>query len=324
MSAGADHAKVHPAHHEKHKIDPAMIPNRRQQLLDLFALIDSDHSGTIEFKELCAMVKLVKSDAKDADVAKQFRELDQSKDGKVQKEEFVKAYLEHFKADTDVHFYERMQHTSKFLRRKPKLASVFVHFDEDKSGFLDRGELYRMVRLSKPRFTNDDLTELFKKIDTNHDNKISKDEFVLYYFNLFFAADDDEFDVRVEEAMQGRRKVKLQILYNTLDEDGNGSLDLNEFGRMLRVFSKESNVVKAEDVLDTLVKIDADHNRKVDYSEWLTYMNALFATMDDRQFYRTIGRFQRAVQAERAARRGAPAPTAHQPHLPTAGAKTNA
>jgi Ca2+-binding EF-hand superfamily protein len=289
-------------------------------LTDLFALIDTDHSGTIEFKELLAMVKLVKTDAKDADIAKQFRELDQSKDGKLQKEEFVKAYLDHFKADNEVHFYERMQHTARFLRRKPKLGAVFAHFDEDKSGSLDRGELYRMVKLSKPAFTNSDLTELFKKIDTDHDHKISKDEFVLYYFNLFFAADDDEFEVRVEEAIQGRRKVKLQILFNTLDESGTGVLGLNEFGHMLRLFSKESTVVKSDDVLDTLVKIDADHNRKVDYTEWLTYMNSLFATMDDRQFYRTIGRFQRAVESERTARRGVPAPTAHQPHLPTAGA----
>jgi len=304
-----------------------MLPNRRQQLNDLFALIDADHSGTIEFKELLGMVKLVKPDAKDADIAKQFRDLDQSKDGKLQKDEFVKAYMEHFKADTDVHFYERMQHTTRFLRRKPKLASVFAHFDEDKSGFLDRGELYRMVKLSKPRFTNDDLTALFQKIDTNHDNKISKDEFVLYYFNLFFAADDDEFDVRVEEALQGRRKVKLQILFNTLDEDGNGTLDLNEFGRMLRVFANESKLVKGDDILDTLVKIDRDHNRKVDYNEWLAYMTSLFATMDDRIFYKTLSKFQRAVQQEREARRKTGS-TAHQPHLPpaaaAAGAKTNA
>jgi len=272
------------------------------------------------------MVKLVKPDAKDADIAKQFRDLDQSKDGKIQKDEFFKAYMEHFKSDTDIHFYERMQHTTKFMRRKPKLAAVFVHFDEDKSGFLDRGELYRMVRLSKQNFTNEDLTELFKKIDTNHDNKISKDEFVLYYFNLFFAADDAEFDVRVEEAMQGRRKVKLQILFNTLDEDGNGTLDLNEFGRMLRLFSTESKLVKSDDILDTLVKIDRDHNRKVDYNEWMAYMNSLFATMDDRIFYATLSKLQRAVQTDREARRKTGSTTAHQPHLPTpaAGAKTNA
>jgi Ca2+-binding EF-hand superfamily protein len=258
------------------------------------------------------MVKLVRPDSKDADIAKQFRELDQSKDGKLQKEEFVKSYTEHFKADSDIHFYERMQHTARFLRRKPKLANVFAHFDNDKSGFLDHGELYRMVRLSKPRFTNDELKALYSKIDTNHDNKIDKNEFVLYYFNLFFGENDEEFETRVEEAMQGRRKVKMQTLFNQLDEDGNGSLDLNEFGRMLRIFSQQAkDVVKSDDILDTMVKIDRDHNRKVDYKEWLEYMNGLFASMDDRAFYRTITRFSTAVRTERETRRGVTTSTVH-------------
>jgi len=137
---------------------------------------------------------------------------------------------------------------------------------------------------------------------------------VLYYFNLFFGENDEEFDTRVEEAMQGRRKVKLQTLFNMLDEDGNGALDLNEFGRMLRIFSSQAkDVVKSDDILETMVKIDRDHNRKVDYKEWLEYMNGLFATMDDRSFYRTVAKFTTAVRNERETRRKTGASTVHTP-----------
>jgi len=272
----------------------ATLPARKQQVDELFALIDADKSGTIEVKELKAMVKLVKPDLSDADVAKQFHALDESKDGKIQKAEFSHHYLDQFKTDSDKKFYERIQYTKKFLTRKPKLAEVFDTFDSDKSKFLSRGEVFRMVRLSKPKFTNEDLTHLFNTMDANHDHKVSKDEFVLYYFTLFFNESDGEFFERVEEAFQGRRKVKLQMLFNMYDLDGNGSLDLNEFSLMLKLNGRK--FVSADDVLNTLIKIDKDHNRKVDFNEWMDYMGGLCAHMDDKHFNKAVNNMITAAQ----------------------------
>jgi len=282
----------------------ALLPPRRQQLDDLFALIDTDRSGTIEYRELVAMVRLVRPDAKDEDVQKQFHSLDLSKDGRVQKEEFVKSYLDHFKTDNEQQFYDRMHFTKKFLKRKPKLATVFDTFDSDHNGFLDRGEIYRMVKLSKPRFTNDELNELFKKMDTDHDHKVSKTEFVLYYFHLFFNESDADFEQRVEEAFQGRRRVKLQVVFNAYDLDANGFLDLNEFSLMLKMNGRK--FVSAEDILDTLVKIDRDHNRKVDFKEWSEYMNGLIAPMDDRQFNKAVHNMLGAARGDKKTAAAAP------------------
>jgi len=158
-----------------------------------------------------------------------------------------------------------------------------------------------MVRLSKPKFTNDDLTALFDKMDVNHDKKVSRDEFILYYFTLFLNETDSEFAERVEEAFQGRRKVKLQVLFNMYDLDGNGSLDLNEFALMLRMNGRK--VMSAEAVLDTLIKIDKDHNRKVDFSEWMDYMGTVIATMDDKTFNKAVNSMMSAASEGKEAKK---------------------
>lgn len=69
--------------------------------------------------------------------------------------------------------------------RKPTLQEVFQRFDINKTGVLDSDELFRMVQLSKPEFTKQELVALLKKIDTNHDDKVQCSEFVSYYFHLF-------------------------------------------------------------------------------------------------------------------------------------------
>lgn len=263
-----------------------LLPSRKAQCDEIFALIDTDKSGTVSLKEMKAMIRLVRPDLKDEDVSKQFHDLDKSKDGRIQADEFAKHYLEQFKGDSEKQFYERMQITKKFLTRKPRLADVFETFDTDHSGTLTKGEMFRMIKLSKPKFTNEDLNALFTKMDTNQDHKISRDEFIMYYFTLFFNETEAEFNERVEEAFQGRRKVKLQLLFNMYDLDGNGYLDLNEFALMLRLNGRK--FVSADTVLDTLIKVDKDHNRRVDFSEWMDYMGTLCAQMDDKFFNKAV------------------------------------
>jgi len=181
-----------------------------------------------------------------------------------------------------------------------------------------------MVRLSKPKFTNDELTALFNKMDTNHDHKVSKDEFVVYYFNLFFNETDSEFAERVEEAFQGRRKVKLQSLFNMYDLDGNGYLDLNEFALMLKLNGRK--FVSADVILDTLIKVDKDKNRRVDFNEWMDYMGSLCAQMDDVHFNKAINNMLTAAQkskedAKKLLQAGVSAASATATAVPAVGSK---
>jgi len=271
-----------------------VYPPRRQQCDELFGLIDSDKSGAIELKELKQMVQLINPGLSETAIAAQFTALDASKDGRVSREEFSKHFVDGFKSDDEKKYYERMQYTKRFLTRKPRLGAVFDTFDIEKAGFLSYGELVRMIRLSKPKFTNADLQTLFNKMDINHDNRVSRDEFIMYYFTLFFSETDGDFEDRIEEVFQGRRKVKLQMLFNMYDTDGNGTLDLSEFSRMLKLNGRK--FVSADVILDTLIKVDKNKNRKIEFSEWVDYMGTLCAHLDDVYFNKAVNNMMDAAQ----------------------------
>eukprot|EP00823_Brevimastigomonas_motovehiculus_P006445 TRINITY_DN5327_c0_g1_i1.p1 TRINITY_DN5327_c0_g1~~TRINITY_DN5327_c0_g1_i1.p1 ORF type:complete len:306 (-),score=93.63 TRINITY_DN5327_c0_g1_i1:90-977(-) len=275
----------------------ALLPTRKAQLQEIFALIDADKSGTVEVKELHTMLKLVKSDITAEEVRKVFGAIDKSKDGRIQGDEFIKDYMTHFSGDNDEKFHSRIEQTKKYLIRKPVLGKVFDHFDADKSGHMDKGELYRMVKLSKSKITNDELLALMKKIDTDNDKRISRDEFIQYFFQQFINDSPAEFEQRIEETLQGRRRVKLQTLFNFFDMDGNGELDVGEFALTLTMCGRK--FVPADEILDALVRIDKDKNRKVDFKEWMTYMGSLVGLMDDAAFNKMMTEMTTAVREYR-------------------------
>jgi len=259
-----------------------MLETRESALDGLFKLIDSDGSGTLELKELKRMIKLVSPQKSDEEIGKAFRALDDSKDGKLQKKEFVTHYLKEYEKDTDVHFHKRIEHLKRYLVRKPVLGKVFDKFDGDKSGSLDRGEIYRMVKLNRPHLTNDDVTSLMKEMDIDHDKKISKDEFVTYYFQVFNDASDKEFEARIEATFKGRRQVKLEQLFNMYDLDASGFLDVNEFMHFLTRNGRDT--IAADDAIKVIGKVDKSHDHKIQFDEWMEYMSHIFAKMDDDHF----------------------------------------
>jgi len=275
-----------------------LLPKRSQQVEELFNLLDTDKSGTLEVKELVQLMKVVDSHKSVDDIKKDFKFMDDSKDGKVQKTEFSKHYLDFHAKEGDNEFYQRVQRKIKFLERKPALAAVFDKFDHDKSGNLDKGEVYHMLKLSKFKVTNEEVVELMKKIDHDHDGKVVKDEFIRYFFHQYYADTEGQFKKHLDALSNGLRKVKLQMVFNAYDLDGNGALDMNEFGRMLRLNGRLEDVVSGDDILDVLLKIDSDHDRKVEFPEWLGFVSPLMVSMDDHAFNKWCHAFLKASKSD--------------------------
>jgi Ca2+-binding EF-hand superfamily protein len=258
------------------------LPDKDQQLFEVFAIVDADKSGHIDMNELFAMIRLIKPGSTKEELQKIFNTMDTTKDKKVSKEEFAGYFKDLFKADNPQEFFERISTTRRYLERKPALANVFDKFDVDRSGHLDKSEMFRMVKLCQPKATSDELTVLLKKLDTDNDEKISKIEFVGYYFKVFALDDDISFKERIETTFNGRRRVKLQSVFNGYDLNNDGVLDLAEFSNMLKMNGKK--FVTPEQIQETLVKIDKNKDKKVDFGEWMAYMEALIAYMDDEKF----------------------------------------
>ena len=67
----------------------------------------------------------------------------------------------------------------RLLFVESSLAEAFDFFDVDGSGFLERKELIELLKESEA-----DTSTLLQQIDTNNDEKISKQEFLDYFKQL--------------------------------------------------------------------------------------------------------------------------------------------
>lgn len=263
-----------------------MQATRDEQLGALFDSVDTDKSGVIEDVEMYAMIRLIHPETTYQQCKDMFAKVDTDMGNSVDRKEFIAHFTKKHAAADDKAFTATMTKTMKFVTRKPALAALFVHFDANKDGCLSMGEMYHMIKLSKPKVTNTELKELCGRMDTDKDGHVDCAEFVQYFFHQFQGDNDDEFAHRMDVSMRGLRVVKLNQVFDSYDKDGNGVLDVNEFTAMLRHNGKKH--VDASQVLDTLVKFDKNGDRKVDFKEFLESMSTMIALMDDKSFNKAI------------------------------------
>lgn len=263
-----------------------MLPSRDAQMGELFDIVDKDKSGLLEDKEVYALIKLVKPKTDFEGLKKHFSDIDVDMSNGLDKKEFSKYFIESFKDDDDTTFHKRTQMTKRYATRKPQLSEVFQAFDIDGNGNIDRGELYKMIVLCKPKFKNEDLTALMKEMDTDGNKKIDESEFVEYYFRLFTTDNDDEFADRITAMFHGRRRLKLRKVFDAFDFDANGVLSVKEFATMLKMNGRK--FVSADDIIDALIKFDVDDDRKITFPEWLANMTTMVSMMDDKTFNKAV------------------------------------
>eukprot|EP00435_Cladocopium_sp_Y103_P058273 s593_g20.t1 len=145
------------------------------------------------------------------------------------------------------------------LARKKELQNLFHSADTDASGLLSFTEMSMVLREGNPSLTDKELALLFREIDTNGDLTVDFKEFARYLNSMSatklkksksreqMAADrcKEEF-WRVDENSDGTlsrgemtlllrkgnpeiTEEELELLFDTMDQDGNGSLDFSEF-----------------------------------------------------------------------------------------------
>ena len=59
-----------------------------------------------------------------------------------------------------------------------ELREIFRLADQDRSGFIDGDELLALGQAVNPAFTQQKCRDLIDRMDSNHDGKVSGDEFV--------------------------------------------------------------------------------------------------------------------------------------------------
>jgi len=73
------------------------------------------------------------------------------------------------------------------------------------------------------------------------------------------------------------------------DLNNDGILDLGEFGAFVKKLKEDGRTfTSSDDVLDLLIKIDSNKDRKVDFEEWSKFLTGLFAFFDDSYFNKAL------------------------------------
>jgi len=89
---------------------------------------------------------------------------------------------------------------SKIYLREDYLKMTFEYFDKDKSGFITRDELRKVLRSEEGLNIPDrEIEKLIKEVDFNHDDKIDYNEFI----NMM------KRDLKGEEAEKAIRQATL-------------------------------------------------------------------------------------------------------------------
>ncbi|CAH1443068.1 unnamed protein product [Lactuca virosa] len=127
-------------------------------LKQLFKTIDTDHSGTITFKELKEGLAGIGNNVMESELMELMNAVDTDNSGTIDYTEFLTATL----------------HLNK-MQREENLLAAFSFFDKDNSGYITQDELQQACR----DFGLQDvpLEEMIKEIDQDHDGRIDYGEF---------------------------------------------------------------------------------------------------------------------------------------------------
>eukprot|EP00759_Apiculatamorpha_spiralis_P018271 PhF_6_TR24763/c0_g1_i1/m.33976 len=93
----------------------------------------------------------------------------------------IKAKLNERQRAADAAKVKATEKRTPTTREKDSLKKVFDTYDTDKSGFIDRNELKNMVDKLGCSMTDAELTAVISGLDANADNKISFDEFIVWW-----------------------------------------------------------------------------------------------------------------------------------------------
>ncbi|KJZ78820.1 hypothetical protein HIM_01593 [Hirsutella minnesotensis 3608] len=135
-------------------------------------------------------------------------------------------------------------------QRDARIEALWFQLDPGRTGELDlKGLRKGFRRIDHPLKNADDLLkQILDEVDTNHDGKIQYQEFRTF----------------VEQAER-----QLYYLFNTIDKDGNGKLDVNE---LQSAFRMAGLTVSNRRLSHFFNDMDENHDGYVSFDEWRNFL----------------------------------------------------
>jgi calmodulin len=127
---------------------------------------------------------------------------------------------------------------------------MFIKYDVDNSGYLDRDEFAQLfINMSTDAVTTSDAMKVFDMIDVNNDEKVEFDEFMAIF----------------KETQSQNDMILIEYMFKCIDKDGSGTIETEE----IKKFVDDNKVNFSKEELNNLItKIDADNSGAVDLNEF--------------------------------------------------------
>ena len=142
------------------------------------------------------------------------------------------------------------------------MTSLFINFDDDDGGDLDRPEVTRLAKWLNYPSTEADITEMFRTQDTDRSGTLSMEEFLAFYM-------DKRPDPEQLYGLDQRTYNTALLQFRSVDPRLSGYLDLAAFTQLAK---KQQVVASDAEAAGLFAQIDSDQNGVIDLHEFLSYM----------------------------------------------------
>ena len=180
-------------------------------------------------------------------------------------------------------------HRTQGLSRHEMLEAAFAHLDVDGSGELQAHECMTFCRSINPAHSEREAREMMAWMDKDDDARISKPEYMDAMEFLTTILSDEDFEHGILETLAAKpsiadlpsREVKLLALFQHLDTDGSGALDVDE---LLAVSNDANPAADYKAAKAQLAWLDGDGDAKVSAAEFVEAMTFLTGYLSDEDF----------------------------------------
>jgi Ca2+-binding EF-hand superfamily protein len=145
-----------------------------------------------------------------------------------------------------------------------QIVAIFMTFDEDDSGELDRGELEKLARWLNFAQQPGEIDRMFRDMDTDHSGSLTLEEFCTWH----------KYHKPDPQSLYGMKQSDYNVVlmqFRSYDSNHDGALSVGEFQRLCQQLRFYPTPQEAAQVF---AQIDLDRNGTVDLHEFLMFRSA--------------------------------------------------
>ncbi len=160
--------------------------------------------------------------------------------------------------------YRTAQEDAADLERAKR---IFEAIDLDRSGELDRGEIRELGAQLGAEMTEAELQSAMDEMDEDGNGEVDLDEFLAWWKNAR-SSDSTWARMIARRERQEKEREWLNDLFDHIDADGGGTLDIEEINMMTNDLGLSLTTVELSAAME---EMDKDNNGDVDFEEFFTW-----------------------------------------------------